>query len=151
MSDENANVQQEQESPSLPIKLDVTARLVEPKGNLVGFASVCINDSFVINDFKILQNEKGLFVGMPSKPDKSSNTGYRDTAKPITADFRTQLTEAVATAYYAEVEKLRARVDAIAPAQKQSIPEQIAEGKKQADLENAARPTPEVGDKNIGR
>jgi len=151
MSHEKVNVQQEQESPNLPIKLDVTARLIEPKGNLVGFASVCINDSFVIHDFKILQSEKGLFVAMPSKPDKSSNTGYRDTARPVTADFRKQLTEAVATAFHAEVEKLQARVAAIAPTQKQSIPEQIAEGKKQAELENANRPNPEVGDKDRGR
>lgn len=141
MSEEKTTTtQQEQEAPSLPIKLDVTARLVEPKGNLVGFASVCINDAFVVNDFKILQSDKGLFVGMPSKPDKTSKTGYRDTARPITGDFRTQLTESVVTAYYAEVEKLQARVAGIAPPTKpQSIPQQIAEGQKQANKANAAR------------
>ena len=84
MNDDKTNIPQETEQSAIPLKLDVTARPIEPKGNLVGFASLKINDSFVIEDFKILQSDKGLFVGMPSKPDKSSPTGYRDTAKPIT-------------------------------------------------------------------
>ena len=82
----------------MPLKLDVTARPIEPKGNLVGFASIKFNDAFVVEDFKILQSDKGIFVGMPSKPDKTSKTGYRDTAKPITAEFRKELTGAVVAA-----------------------------------------------------
>jgi len=95
-------------TPTLPMKLDVTARLIEPKGNLVGFASLKINDSFVINDSKILQSDKGNFVGMPSKPDRNSKIGYRDTARPITKEFRAELIKAVTAAYHAEVEKLQA-------------------------------------------
>jgi stage V sporulation protein G len=85
MSDEKTTIGQapEQEAaPVLPMKLDVSVRPIEPKGNLVGFASLKINNSFVIDDFKILQGDKGLFVGMPSKPDRKSKTGYRDTARP---------------------------------------------------------------------
>lgn len=148
MSNENETTGQapEQESASvLPMKLDVTARPIEPKGNLVGFASLRINDSFVIDDFKILQSEKGIFVGMPSKPDKTSKTGYRDTARPITKEFRAELTEAVTAAYHAEVEKIQARAAAIPAPEKQSIPKQIAEGKKQAAKENAARPASSKG------
>ena len=74
---------------ALPIKLDVTVWPVEPKKNLIGYASLKINDSFVVDDFKVLQGEKGIFVGMPSKPDGKG--GYRDTAKPITKEFRAQL------------------------------------------------------------
>lgn len=140
MTDEKNTAPQETEQAAMPLKLDVSTRPIEPKGNLVGFASVKFNDAFVVEDFKILQSDKGLFVGMPSKPDKSSKTGYRDTAKPITADFRKELTEAVITAYHAEVEKLKART-AAAP-EKQSIPEQLSEGKKQAEKEQAARPAP---------
>ena len=62
-----------QEAP--PMKLDVSVRAIEPKGNLLGFANVKFNDCFVVEDFKILQTDKGLYVGMPSKPDKSSKTG----------------------------------------------------------------------------
>ncbi|MFR2823933.1 MAG: hypothetical protein ACLTCQ_04625 [Enterocloster bolteae] len=32
---------------------------------------------------------------MPSKPDKSSRTGYRDTVKPITKEFREELHGAI--------------------------------------------------------
>lgn len=145
MSNETTQTGQapEQEAVALPMKLDVTARLIEPKGNLVGFASLKINDSFVIDDFKILQSDKGLFVGMPSKPDKGSKTGYRDTARPITKEFRAELTEAVAAAYHAEAEKLQSRAASIsAPEESKSIQKQLAQGAKQAAKDNAARPAP---------
>lgn len=133
-------VPQETEQAAMPLKLDVTARLIEPKGNLVGFASLKINDSFVIDDFKILQSDKGIFVGMPSKPDKTSKTGYRDTTRPITKAFRAELTEAVTAAYRAEHERLQSRTAAITSSEKQSIPKQLAESAKQAAQEKAARP-----------
>ena len=151
MSDEKTAIPeetaQEAENAAMPLKLDVTVRPIEPKGNLVGFASLKINDCFVIDDFKVLQNSKdnSLFVGMPSKPDKNSKTGYRDTARPITKEFRAELTEAVTTAYHAEVEKLQTRAAAVAAPEKQSIPEQLAEGAKQAAKDNAARPAPAKG------
>ena len=150
MSDEKTTTGQapEQEgAPVLPMKLDVSVRPIEPKGNLVGFASLKINDSFVIDDFKILQGDKGLFLGMPSKPDRNSKTGYRDTARPITKEFRAELTDAVTTAYREAVEKLQARAAAIPNAEKQSIQKQLASGEKQAAKDSAARPTPEKGGK----
>ena len=148
MSDEKTSLPQETEQAAAsPFKLDVTVRPIEPKGNLVAFASLKINDCFVIDDFKVLQNSKdnSLFVGMPSKPDKNSTTGYRDTARPITKEFRAELTGAVVAAYHAQVEKLQARAAAVAAPEKQSIPEQLAEGAKQAAKDNAARPAPAKG------
>ena len=145
MSDEkatNGQAPEQEAAAALPLKLDVTARLIEPKGNLVGFASLRINDSFVIDDFRILQGDKGLFVGMPSKPDKSSRSGYRETARPITKEFRAELTEAVAAAYHAEVEKLQARAASLAGQEKQSIQKQLSQDGKQAARDNAARPAP---------
>jgi len=142
MSNEKTTVPQEAKQAATLLKLDVTVRAIEPKGNLVGFASLKINDSFVIDDFKILQSDKGIFVGMPSKPDKTSKTGYRDTAKPITAEFRKELTGAVVAAYHAEVEKIQARAAAVTAPEKKSIPEQLAEGAKQAAKNQAARPAP---------
>ena len=150
MSDEKTITGQapEQEAaPVLPMKLDVSVRPIEPKGNLVGFASLKINDSFVIDDFKILQGDKGLFVGMPSKPDRNSKTGYRGTARPITKEFRAELTGAVTTAYRDAVEKLQARAAAIPNAEKQSIQKQLANGEKQAAKDNTVRPAPEKGGK----
>jgi len=133
---------QETKSTALPPQIEVYARPITPIGNLVGFASVKFNDAFVVEDFKILQNDKGMFVGMPSKPDKNSTTGYRDTAKPITAEFRAELTGAVVEAYHAAVEKIQAKAASIAPT---SIKEQLAEGAELAAKDNAARPAPEKG------
>lgn len=147
MNEDKKAAPQEVEQAALPLKLDVSVRPIDPIKNLIGFANVKINDCFVVEDFKILQSDKGLFVGMPSKPDKNSRTGYRDTAKPITKEFRAELTEAVISAYHAEVEKLQARAAAVAAPEKESIPKQIAEGKKRAAKENAARPAPEKSDK----
>lgn len=133
----------EQEAPGgSGLKLDVTARPIEPIKNLVGFANVKINDCFVVEDFKILQSDKGLYVGMPSKPDKNSRTGYRDTAKPITAEFRKELHGAILEAYQREIEKLQARAAAVRqtpPPEKESIKGQLEAGAKKAAKENAAR------------
>ena len=149
MSNEKSTPVQEPETTAPALKLEVTARPIEPIGNLVGFASIKFNDCFVVDDFKILQNEKGMFVGMPSKPDKDSDTGYRDTAKPITAEFRKELIGAIATAYHAAVEKLQARAAAVS-APEQSIPKQLAEGAKQAAKDNTALPAPEHDGKTPG-
>lgn len=124
-----------QEAP--PMKLDVSVRAIEPKGNLLGFANVKFNDCFVVEDFKILQTDKGLYVGMPSKPDKSSKTGYRDTAKPITGEFRKQLHGAILTAYSAEI----GRLQAVAAAQERpSIKDQLEAGAKEAASEKLPGP-----------
>ena len=130
--------EQEMKAPAqeaAPLKLDVSVRAIQPMGNLLGFASVKFNDCCVVEDFKILQTDKGLYVGMPSKPDKTSRTGYRDTAKPITGDFRKQLQGAVLEAYSAEIGRLRA----VAAAQERpSIKGQLEAGAKEAAKENAA-------------
>ena len=68
------------------------------------------NDCFVVENFKILQGEKGIYAGMPSQPDR--NGGYRDVAKPITKEFRSQLNEAVVEAYTTELDHLQARLAA---------------------------------------
>ncbi|MEY8360350.1 septation protein SpoVG family protein [Anaerotruncus colihominis] len=133
----------EQEAPGgSGLKLDVTARPIDPIKNLVGFATVKLNDCFVVEDFKILQSDKGLYVGMPSKPDKSSRTGYRDTVKPITKEFREELHGAILEAYQQEIEKLQARIAAARqapPPEKASIKGQLEAGTKKAAKENAAR------------
>ena len=126
----NTVPQEPAREPAPPLQLEVTARPITPIGNLVGFATVKFNDVFVVEDFKILQGEKGMFVGMPSKPDKTSKTGYRDTAKPIAAEFRTELTGAVVEAYHNAVEKLKDRAAAVAAPEKPSIQKQLVDGAK---------------------
>ena len=52
-------------TPAAPLKLDVSVRVIEPVKNLMGFASVKFNDCFVVENLKIVQGSKGLFLGMP--------------------------------------------------------------------------------------
>ncbi len=44
-------------------------RITKPHrdNNLKAFASVCFDDCFVVNDFKIIETENGFIVCMPSK------------------------------------------------------------------------------------
>jgi len=52
------------------IKLDVrTYPIAEPKSNVVGFACVTIEDVFVVNNIRVVNSEKGLFVAMPQVKD----------------------------------------------------------------------------------
>ena len=87
-----------------PNKMEITVRPIKQQGCLCGFASVDIG-GIKIDDFKILESKNGeIFVGMPSKPDKSSNTGYRNT---VTVDdsIRDRLTEAIIVEYFTMLER----------------------------------------------
>lgn len=118
---ENMNTQQENTAEAMPIKLDVRVRTVTPKNNLLAFANVVINDSCVVEGFKICTSDKGLFVNMPSALDK--NGEWRDTFKPITADFRNQITQAILDGYDTSIEKMQTALDAAANTTRREAPE----------------------------
>ena len=65
-----------------PLKLDVSVRVIEPVKNLMGFASVKFNDCFVVENLKIIQGSKGLFVGMPSARMEKAATGKPQSPLP---------------------------------------------------------------------
>ena len=69
-------------TPAAPLKLDVSVRVIEPVKNLMGFASVKFNDCFVVENLKIVQGSKGLFLGMPSQPDGKGGTAPEGKAQP---------------------------------------------------------------------
>jgi DNA-binding cell septation regulator SpoVG len=131
-----------------PPKMDIAVRPIEPQGNLYGFASVTVG-GIKIDDFKIVQNKDGeLFVGMPSKPDKSSTTGYRNTVF-VDKDFREDFNAAVIDKYHTAVEQAQARAANLktAPEKPPPIKAQMAKAKKEADKANAALPPKEKGAK----
>lgn len=92
-----------------PLKLDVTVRPIEPMGNLLGFASVKINDAFVVENFRVCTGEKGMFVNMPAQQDK--NGEWHDTFFPITAEAREQLNTAVIGAYSRKIMEMQQTID----------------------------------------
>ena len=121
-------------------EMDVTVRPIEPQGNLYGFASVTIG-GIRIDDFKIVENKEGeLFVGMPSKPDKTSKTGYRNTVF-VDKEFRDDFNEAVIDKYHEAVEKTQTRAANLNKPER--IADQMAKAKKEADKHNAALPAKE--------
>ena len=119
----------------------VTVRPIEPQGKLLGFASVNFG-GVVVDDFKVVDGKNGLFLGAPSKPDPTSRTGYRATARVTDRALQAQLDKAAAQCYSLAVEKLIARAEAVRPA---PIREQMANAAKQAEKENAVRPAPAKG------
>ena len=62
-------------------------------------AKIEIDNSFVVHGFKVIDSENGLFVAMPSikLTDK-----HKDIFHPISKEARTELFDAILSAYFAE-------------------------------------------------
>jgi DNA-binding cell septation regulator SpoVG len=125
-------------------KLDITVRPIEPLGNLYGFASVTVH-GIRIDDFKIVENKEGeLFVGVPSKPDKGSKTGFRNTVH-IEKGYKANFDDAVIRNYYAAVEQAKSRAASFkdAPDKPERMADQMAKAEKEAERHNADLPKAE--------
>lgn len=87
------------------VKLDVRAYPIsEPRGNVVAFASVTLGDMFAVNNIRVVNSERGLFVAMPQIKDAKGE--YRDICFPVTPELRKLLNDTVLGAYaIAEKEK----------------------------------------------
>ena len=96
----------------------------------------------VVDDFRVIDGKNGVFLGTPSKPDPTSRTGYRSTARVMDRHLQERLDAAAAQGYTQAVEKLIARAEALRPA---PIKEQMAKAAKEAAQENAAHPAPAKG------
>ena len=123
------------------VPIEVTVRPIEPQGKLIGFASVNIG-GIVIDDFKVVNGKNGIFLGEPSKPDPTTRTGYRSTARVTNRALQERLSAAAADGYNMAVEKLIARAEALRP---KPIREQMANAAKEAAKENATRPAQAKG------
>lgn len=75
------------------------------QGGMKAFATVTLNDMFVIRDFTVREGQNGLFVSFPSKKTKPYTTRdgqtkeYQDIFYPITAEARQEIIEAILTEY----------------------------------------------------
>jgi len=127
------------ETHSLP-SMKIAVYPIEPKGNLLGFASVTFNDAVTINDVRILQGENGLFAAMPSKPDQNAKSGYRNIAY-ISPDFKDAFNEAVIGAYHNEVKEIQTKAAKLGAQEKPSIAEQFKSAAKEAKAQSADKET----------
>ena len=74
------------------------------KGDLLAAASVCINNSFIVNEIKLLNGKNGRYISMPKR--KIKNRNYRqDFSYPINNETRIQLLDAISEAYDDMVEE----------------------------------------------
>ena len=76
---------------------DVRVRRVAKEGKMKAVVSITIDNEFVIQDIKVIEGEKGLFIAMPSR--KSSDGEYRDIAHPINSDTRRKIQDLVLARY----------------------------------------------------
>jgi len=64
---------------------------------LKAFASIIIENAFVVKNIKIIQGKNGLFISMPSL--KSKNGEFRDIAHPINTEARNELEKLIFDKY----------------------------------------------------
>lgn len=71
---------------------------------LKAVASIIIDQAFVIHDIKIIQGNEGYFIAMPSR--KTPDGEYKDIVHPLNSETRSQVSEAILKAFYADEEKV---------------------------------------------
>jgi len=74
-------------------------RISPAKGGKVrAFASVVFDDSFIVNDLRVIEGREGqVFVTMPAR--KARNGQMRDIAHPLNSETREQIEERVLQEY----------------------------------------------------
>jgi len=87
-----------QTMPSVRAKID---RMVDrPDSSVKAYASATIGGAYAIHGITVRENDRGLFVTMPStKFTRNGQTEYSDTFHPVTGEAREALHNAVLEAY----------------------------------------------------
>lgn len=68
--------------------MEITEVKVYPanEGKLKAYATMVIDNCFIIRDLKIIESEKGMFVSMPSRRKKDGS--FKDVAHPLNQETR---------------------------------------------------------------
>ena len=73
---------------------------------LKAFVTVTFDHCFVVRNMKVIESEEGLLLCMPSR--KMPDGSFKDTAHPITPEFRARLEKKVFACYKEERRKAAA-------------------------------------------
>ena len=76
---------------------DVRMRMIEGESKMKAVVSITIDDVFVVHDIKVIENENGLFIAMPSR--RSADGQFRDVAHPINSETRSELQSLILEKY----------------------------------------------------
>jgi stage V sporulation protein G len=108
--------------------VDVRVYPNEQPGNNLAFATLNINNAFVIRGIHVMDGKNGKFVTMPQKKDYEGN--YKDVCYPVTAQARQLIQDVTLGAYNnvpLEVSLTRALNTPLQPQTKSGTLEQSAE------------------------
>jgi stage V sporulation protein G len=81
----------------------VTLRDDDKHDRLKAFATMTLNNAFVIRGLKIIQGTNGVFVAMPSR--RRPDGQFQDIAHPINNETRRLMEEIVLAEYEREMER----------------------------------------------
>lgn len=73
-------------------------------GNMLGFATVVLNDQLTIRGLRVMRGENGMFVGYPTDPF-SKGEDLRSTVFPITRALREHIENCVLEKYLYETKQ----------------------------------------------
>jgi len=68
---------------------------------LKAYATITLDECFVVRDLKIIQGHTGIFVAMPAKKRKDGT--FRDIAHPLNQSTREMIEIAILDAYNAKI------------------------------------------------
>lgn len=81
--------------------LEITSITIRPytagDDKLKAFASIILNNAFIVKDLKIIEGNNGRFVAMPSRRGKDGI--FRDVAHPLNQETREVIEGAVLKTY----------------------------------------------------
>ncbi len=80
--------------------MEITSvKITKVEGNMrvKGVASITIDNCFVVHNIKIIESQKGLFIGMPSV--KTADGSFKDIAHPIDTEARDKIQKAILEEY----------------------------------------------------
>lgn len=69
------------------------------KAPVLGFANIILDNKYAIRGITLLENDKGRYLGMPSRKIIGEKTIFRDICHPVSQDVRDELTKKVFDAY----------------------------------------------------
>ena len=79
--------------------MEITEIKVFPakEGKLKAYATMVLDNCFIIRDLKIIESSKGLFVSIPSRRKKDGS--FKDVAHPLNADTRQMIERRIIEEY----------------------------------------------------
>ena len=85
--------------------MDITAVKIFPvsERKVKAYASIVLDDCFIVRDIKVINGDSKLFVAMPSK--KMKDGSYRDTVHPLNNSTRQLIESSILQAYQSELAK----------------------------------------------